>query len=52
MVIVWQRKKIIIYEELEKQIIIYLLNNIDYKEYIIDIFIKESINIKKLIPKK
>jgi len=43
---------LLFYSELEKTNIIYFLNNIDYKQYDVDLILEENIKIKKEIPKK
>lgn len=47
-----KNKILLFYSELEKTNIIYFLNNIDYKQYDVDLILEENINKKKEIPKK
>ena len=46
-----KKKILIIYNQKEKNNIIYFLNNIDYKEYDVDLIIQDNVNLKE-IPKK
>lgn len=47
-----KKKILIIYDNKEKNNVIYFLNNIDYKQNNVDLLTEDNINIKKYIPKK